>query len=375
MARDYPYETSYAFNLNQLEGNQAVLKILRCDGSELGYYYKNWKDTENVVEESNQTIILTSNTTYEIKSQTEAVENIKITTIPSDEGYIEKESSWPNYAAVLYDKSGSQIAAFDIWDDMARDYPYETSYAFNLNQLEGNQAVLKILRCDGSELGYYYKNWKDTENVVEESNQTIILTSNTTYEIKSQTEAVENIKITTIPSDEGYIEKESSWPNYAAVLYDKSGSQLAAFDIWDDMARDYPYETSYAFNLNQLEGNQAVLKILRCDGSELGYYYKNWKDTENVVEESNQTIILTSNTTYEIKSQTEAVENIKITTIPSDEGYIEKESSWPNYAAVLYDKSGSQLAAFDIWDDMARDYPYETSYAFNLNQLEETRQC
>jgi hypothetical protein len=161
-----------------------VLKILRCDGSELGYYYKNWKDTENVVEESNQTIILTSNTTYEIKSQTEAVENIKITTIPSDEGYIEKESSWPNYAAVLYDMSGSQIAAFDIWDDMARDYPYETSYAFNLNQLEGNQAVLKILRCDGSELGYYYKNWKDTENVVEESNQTIILTSNTTYEIK-----------------------------------------------------------------------------------------------------------------------------------------------------------------------------------------------
>jgi hypothetical protein len=70
-----------------------------------------------------------------------------------------------------------------------------------------------------------------------------------------------------------------------------------------------------------------------------------------------------------------AVDNIKIETNASDGGYVERESSWPNYAAVLYDMSGSQIAAFDIWDDMARDYPYETSYAFNLNQLEETRQC
>ncbi len=271
------------------EGGELILKLRRYDGTD--YYIEDAKSVR-----------LSAGASYTLESKTRPVESISIITRNPEGKPVDTRRSLSNYAVSIY-KAGGKIL-YDRKETLSMRKEMEWKLAPNF--LEGEKVVLRLKRNNGQD--YFLEDGK-----------VVVLRNEASYTLTSRTRPVQDVTIVARAPDGGPIDRYRDLPNYMVQIYRADGTTY--YDGKDVLTLSK--EMIWNLDINAVEGEEAVLRIVRYDG------------TDRILEAS-QRVKLMSGQTYTLTSKTVPVEDVEILVTDDNGKVIDEEKGYPEYSVFIY---------------------------------------
>jgi len=289
MREDKEWEAAFDFP----EGEEVILKLRRYDGTD--YYIEDAKR-----------IRLATGARYILVSKTRPVESISITAQTPEGKPVDTRKSLPNYAVYMYKAGGKILYDRKETLNMRKEMEWELAPNF----VEGEKVVLRLKRYNGQD------QFLEDEKVV-------VLRDEASYTLTARTRPVQDVTIVARAPDGGPTDRYKDLPNYEVKIYRGDGTTY--YDGKD--VRNLRKGMIWNTDINAVEGEEAVLRIVRYDG------------TDSIVEASRR-IKLISGQTYTVTSNTVPVEDVEILVTDDNGQVIDEKKGYPEYSVFIYQPDG-----------------------------------